>query len=168
MKKLLGFIASLLFACVCACSEEEIEYVPIEKKHLGETFETYTINNVSWTDSIQVVVLNFYPEEVTELSYVEYSESACAFTFHRGETADYRIAWDYDTEGSYVEVQYGQNAMWYTVNEQRHKGEYLLRANDGMAVRIIMRANGYSINDNGEVKYTAGVTVNDFRIEEAE
>ncbi len=89
---------------------------------MGETFETYTINNVSWTDSIQVVVLNFYPEEVTGLSYVEYSESACAFTFHRGETADYRIAWDYDTEGSYVEVQYGQNAMWYTVNEQRHKG----------------------------------------------
>ena len=163
MKKLLGFIASLLFACVCACSEEEIEYVPIGKKHLGETFETYTINNVSWTDSIQVVVLNFYPEEVTELSYVEYSESACAFTFHRGETADYRIAWDYDTEGSYVEVQYGQNAMWYTIN-----GEYLLRANDGMAVRIIMRANGYSINDNGEVKYTAGVTVNDFCIEEVE
>ncbi|MDM8307392.1 hypothetical protein [Phocaeicola salanitronis] len=59
---------------------------------------------------------------MTGLSYVEYSESACAFTFHRGETADYRIAWDYDTEGSYVEVQYGQNAMWYTVNEQRHKG----------------------------------------------
>ena len=61
MKKLLGFIASLLFACVCACSEEEIEYVPIGKKHLGDTFETYTINNVSWIDSIQVVVLNFYP-----------------------------------------------------------------------------------------------------------
>ena len=168
MKKLFLMVAGLLLLMTYACSEEEIEYVPIGEKHLGETFETYTINNVSWTDSIQVVVLNFYPEEVTELSYVEYSESACVFTFHRGETADYRIVWDYDTEGSYVEVQYGQNAMWYTVNEQRHKGEYLLRANDGMAVRIIMRANGYSINDNGEVKYTAGVTVNDFRIEEVE
>lgn len=122
MKKLFLMVAGLLLLMTYACSEEEIEYVPIGKKHLGETFETYTINNVSWTDSIQVVVLNFYPEEVTGLSYVEYSESACAFTFHRGEMADYRIAWDYDTEGSYVEVQYGQNAMWYTVNEQRHKG----------------------------------------------
>lgn len=168
MKKLLGFIASLLFACVCACSEEEIEYVPIGKKHLGETFETYAINNVLRGDSAQFVVLNFYPEEVTGLSYVEYSESACAFTFHRDETADYRIAWDYDTEGSYVEVQYGQNAMWYTVNGQRHKGEYLLRANEGMAVRIIMRANGHGFYESGEMKYTAGVTVNDFRIEEAE
>ena len=168
MKKLLGFIASLLFACVCACSEEEIEYVPIGKKHLGETFETYTINNVLRGDSAQFVVLNFYPEEVTGLSYVEYSESACAFTFHRDETADYRIAWDYDTEGSYVEVQYGQNAMWYTVNGQRHKGEYLLRANEGMAVRIIMRANGHGFYESGEMKYTAGVTVNDFCIEEAE
>ena len=104
MKKLFLMVAGLLLLMTYACSEEEIEYVPIGKKHLGETFETYTINNVSWTDSIQVVVLNFYPED------------------HRGETADYRIAWDYDTEGSYVEVQYGQNAMWYTVNEQRHKG----------------------------------------------
>ena len=96
MKKLFLMVAGLLLLMTYACSEEEIEYVPIGKKHLGETFETYTINNVSWTDSIQVVVLNFYPEEVTELSYVEYSESACVFTFHRGETADYRIVWDYD------------------------------------------------------------------------
>lgn len=68
---------------------------------------------------------------------------------------------------NYVEVQYGQNAMWYTINGQRHSGEYLLRANDGMAVRIIMRANGRSINEDGEIKYEAGVTINDFRIEEA-
>ncbi len=167
MKKSLWVIAGFLILMVCACSESEIEYIPIGKKHLGETYETYTLNNVVWMDSVQIVVFNFYPEEVTDLSYMQYSESACAFTFHRGETADYRISWDYDTEQNYVKVQYGQNAMWYTVNEQRHTGEYLLRANDGMAVRIIMRANGRSINEGGEIKYEAGVTVNDFRIEEA-
>ena len=50
MKKLFLMVAGLLLLMTYACSEEEIEYVPIEKKHLGETFETYTINNVSWTD----------------------------------------------------------------------------------------------------------------------
>ena len=120
-------------------------------------------------DSVGIVVLNFYPEEVTDLSYMQYSESACAFTFHRGETADYRISWDYDAGESYVEVQYGQNAMWYTINEQQYKGEYLLRANDGMAVRIVIRASGRGVYDEeGNVEYLAGVTVNDFRIEEAE
>lgn len=168
MKKWAGVIAGSLLLIAGACSESEIGYIPIGKKHLGETYETYALNNVSWMDSLQVVVFNFYPEEVTGLSYMQYSESACVFTFQRGETADYCISWDYDTDLNYVEVQYGQNAMWYTVNEQRHTGEYLLRANDGMAVRIIMRANGRSVNENGEIKYVAGVTVNRFRIEEAE
>lgn len=158
-------IGFFLFA-ICACSEEEVEYIPIGKKHLGDLYETYTINNIKRENSVQFVALNFYPEEVTDLSCVQYNESACAFTFQRNETANYLISWNYDTEQNYVEVQYGQNAMWYTINGQRHKGEYLLRANDGMAVRIIMRANGYGVYENGEVKYTAGVTVNDFRIEE--
>lgn len=66
-------------------------------------------------------------------------------------------------------MQYGQNAMWYTINEQQYKGEYLLRANDGMAVRIVIRASGRGVYDEeGNVEYLAGVTVNDFRIEEAE
>ena len=167
MKKLLWAATGFLFWITCACSESEIGYTPIGKEHLGETYETYTLDNVAWMDSVQIVVFNFYPEEVTGLPYVRYSESACAFTFHRGETADYRISWEYDTGQNYVEVQYGQNAMWYTINGQRHSGEYLLRANDGMAVRIIMRANGRSINEDGEIKYEAGVTINDFHIEEA-
>lgn len=169
MKALLFTIAGFLLLGFCACDEEEIEYVPIAKKHLGETYETYTLNNVIGLDSVGIVVLNFYPEEVTDLSYMQYSESACAFTFHRGETADYRISWDYDAGESYVEVQYGQNAMWYTINEQQYKGEYLLRANDGMAVRIVIRASGRGVYDEeGNVEYLAGITVNDFRIEEAE
>ena len=73
MKKSLWVIAGFLILMVCACSESEIEYIPIGKKHLGETYETYTLNNVVWMDSVQIVVFNFYPEEVTDLSYMQYS-----------------------------------------------------------------------------------------------
>ena len=103
---------------ISSCQQADIEYYPIEKHHLGETYTSYTINNVMQSDSAGVVVFNFYPEEVTSLSYINYDEATCVFTFHRGETADYLISWDYETDGNYVEVQYGQNAMWYTVNEQ--------------------------------------------------
>lgn len=156
-----------VLSVISSCQQADIEYYPIEKHHLGETYTSYTINNVMKSDSAGVVVFNFYPEEVTSLSYINYDEATCVFTFHRGETADYLISWDYETDGNYVEVQYGQNAMWYTVNEQKHTGEYLLRANDGMSVRMCMRSGGSMYIENGETFYQANVTVIKFSIEEA-
>ena len=82
MKKLLWAVTGFLFWITCACSESEIGYTPIGKEHLGETYETYTLDNVAWMDSVQIVVFNFYPEEVTGLPYVRYSESACAKLAH--------------------------------------------------------------------------------------
>lgn len=35
------------------------------------------------SDSAGVVVFNFYPEEVTSLSYINYDEATCVFTFKR-------------------------------------------------------------------------------------
>lgn len=169
MKRLFLWMPAVAF--LSACQSDDVEYYPIEKHHLGETYASYTMNNIllTGTEEEPSVVLNFYPEEVTDLSYIDYDEATCVFVFHRGETADYLISWAYETEGNYVEVQYGQNGMWYTVNAQKHEGEYLLRANDGMAVRMLMRANGYGTYDeHGNVEYAAGVTVNDFRIEEIE
>lgn len=119
-----------------SCQNEELDYYPLEKKHLGETYTEYVMNNIISNDTVSRIALNFYPEEVTSLSYVDYDESTCIFTFHRGNTSRYRLSWDYETDGSYVEVQYGQNGMWYTVNEQKHSGEYLLTANDGMSVPL--------------------------------
>lgn len=98
------------------------------------------MNNVVTTDTVSRIVLNFYPEEVTSLPYMSYDEAACAFAFHPGKTSRYWISWDYETDGSYVEVQYGQNGVWYTINEQRRSGEFLLTANDNMTVRICIRS----------------------------
>lgn len=98
-----------------SCQNEELDYYPLEKKHLGETYTEYVMNNIISNDTVSRIALNFYPEEVTSLSYVDYDESTCIFTFHRGNTSRYRLSWDYETDGSYVEVQYGQNGMWYTV-----------------------------------------------------
>lgn len=94
-----------VLSVISSCQQADIEYYPIEKHHLGETYTSYTINNVMQSDSAGVVVFNFYPEEVTSLSYINYDEATCVFTFHRGETADYLISWDYETDGNYVEVQ---------------------------------------------------------------
>lgn len=107
---------------------------------MGETYTEYVMNNVVTTDTVSRIVLNFYPEEVTSLPYMSYDEAACAFAFHPGKTSRYWISWDYETDGSYVEVQYGQNGVWYTINEQRRSGEFLLTANDNMTVRICIRS----------------------------
>ena len=80
----------------------------------------------------------------------------------------YRISWDYETDGSYVEVQYGQNGMWFTVNQQKHSGEYLLTANDGMGVRMCIQSGGTMISGDEQIKYAISVTVNHFSIEEAD
>ncbi len=169
MKGIWIFLPVMLAYVLSACSEDEVGYYPVSKKHLGETYTSYSINNISWLDeSTRIVVLNFYPEEVTSLSYVTYNESTCAFTFGRGETAHYRIVWEYDTDSDYVEVQYGQNAMWYTINDQQHKGEYVLTANDGMTVRMFMRTGGSMFIENGETFYEANLTVTKFSIEEVD
>ena len=151
-----------------SCQNEELDYYPLEKKHLGETYTEYVMNNIISNDTVSRIALNFYPEEVTSLSYVDYDESTCIFTFHRGNTSRYRLSWDYETDGSYVEVQYGQNGMWYTVNEQKHSGEYLLTANDGMSVRMCIQGSGTMFSGDGLIKYSIAVTVNRFSIEEAD
>ena len=86
-----------------SCQNEELDYYPLEKKHLGETYTEYVMNNIISNDTVSRIALNFYPEEVTSLSYVDYDESTCIFTFHRGNTSRYRLSWDYETDGSYVE-----------------------------------------------------------------
>lgn len=161
-------IWTMALVCLVSCQEEEIAYYPIGKKHLGEMYTEYSIANICSTDSVSRISLNFYADEVTSLPYISYDESTCVFRFNRGSTDKYLISWEYDTEGSYVEVQYGQNGMWYTVNEQKHSGSYLLTANDGMGVRMCIRSGGTVIIDGDEVKYGIGVTVHRFSIEEAE
>jgi hypothetical protein len=151
-----------------ACQNEGISYYPIGKKHLGETYTEYVMNNVVTTDTVSRIVLNFYPEEVTSLPYMSYDEAACAFAFHPGKTSRYWISWDYETDGSYVEVQYGQNGVWYTINEQRRSGEFLLTANDNMTVRMCIRSGGRASYSDGQTKYAIAVTVNRFNIREEE
>lgn len=169
IKNIYGTMAVIFIAVwLGSCQNEDVDYYPIGKKHLGETYTEYVINNVLPGDTVNRIVLNFYPEEITSLSYITYDESACTFNFSRGETAKYLLSWDYDTDGSYVEVQYGQNGMWHTVNEQKHSGEYLLTANDGMSVRMSIRSGGSVSYSDGQVKYSIGVTVNRFSIEEAD
>ena len=134
----------------------------------SERISPFWVNGYQPFSAVNRIVLNFYPEEITSLSYITYDESACTFNFSRGETAKYLLSWDYDTDGSYVEVQYGQNGMWHTVNEQKHSGEHLLTANDGMSVRMSIRSEGSVSYSDGQVKYSIGVTVNRFSIEEAD
>lgn len=161
-------IGICMILCLASCHQDESVYFPIAKKHLGETYTQYSISNIWSVDSVSRIPLNFYAEEITSLSYVSYDESACIFTFHRGSTDKYLISWDYDTEGSYVEVQYGQNGLWHTINAQKHTGSYLLTANDGMGVRMCIQSGGSMILSDDEVKYGIDVTVYKFSIEEAD
>ena len=147
-------IGFFLFA-ICACSEEEVEYIPIGKKHLGDLYETYTINNIKRENSVQFVALNFYPEEVTGLEYVKYDEETSTFSFHKGETARYLISWEYESDNA-VRILYGQNGMWYDMDKNRRK-QFILTANDGMTVRMA----AYPLTQR-----TINITVNRFRIEE--
>lgn len=85
---------------VSSCNKEEIgAYTPIPKLHLGEPF-TYKCDVSNYVqleyDSLgQAAILNFYKEEITELDDVHYDEHTCTFSFHKGETAKYKISWDY-------------------------------------------------------------------------
>jgi len=155
------FMASLpswAFLCVglssCNADDDFIVYEPIDKLHIGEqyVFDT-TLNNIRQGDS--VVVLNFYREEVTDLDYVDYDEDNCCFVFRKGTTSKYKIGWDFSSYSSYVEVQYGQNGMWYKMN-QYDWNDYILTANDGMTVRMVCEPSKNQIN----------LLVNEFYIEE--
>lgn len=151
---LLPFIAQ-------ACDKYETgEYTPLPKIHLGETFRYLCVpeNYIQMAyDSLgSAAVLNFYKEEVTDLDYIDYDEQSCTFSFNKGETMTYRISWDYESEKNVVRFLYGQNGMWYRMNSN-YANEYILEANDGMAIRtVVYRTNYDSIN----------ITVNQFRIEE--
>ena len=160
MKKTLPF--SLLFIFLLqACDEYEIgEYTPLPKLHLGETFkylcipENYT--RLAYDSLGDVTVLNFHKEEITDLDYIDYDEQTCTFSFHKGETARYRIIWNYESTKNVIRFLYGQNGMWYRMNHNRND-EYILEANDGMTVRtVVYRTNQDSIN----------LTIKKFRIEE--
>ncbi|MFR4737387.1 hypothetical protein [Phocaeicola coprocola] len=103
----------------------------------------------------QAAILNFYKEEITELDDVHYDEHTCTFSFHKGETAKYKISWDYTSRLNVIRFLYGQNGMWYRMNND--KNEYILTANDGMTVRVVAyRANYDSLS----------FTINNFCIEE--
>lgn len=151
---LLPFLMFLVVS-ILSCSDDDLRvYEPVDKLHIGEqyVFDT-TLNNIRQGDSI--VVLNFYKDEVTGLDYVDYDEESCCFVFRKGKTSKYRISWDFSSSNSYVEVQYGQNGMWYKMN-QYGWSEYILTANDGMTVRMVCEPSKKHIN----------LIVNEFSIEE--
>lgn len=144
-----------------ACDKYEIsEYVPIPKLHIGETYSHVCDDSNYMTleyDSLgeEVTLINFYPEEVTDLEYIEYDEATSTFSFHKGETAYYLISWEYESENA-VRILYGQNGMWYDMNENR-RTQFVLPANDGMTVRMAVYPRSWGKID---------ITVNRFRIEE--
>lgn len=160
MKKTLPFLLLFIFL-LQACDEYEIgEYTPLPKLHLGETFkylcipENYT--RLAYDSLGDVAVLNFHKEGITDLDYIDYDEQTCTFSFHKGETARYRIIWNYESTKNVIRFLYGQNGMWYRMNHNRND-EYILEANDGMTVRtVVYRTNQDSIN----------LTIKKFRIEE--
>ena len=151
-------LPSLVFLYVglssCSADDDLRVYEPIDKLHIGEqyVFDT-TLNNIRQGDS--VVVLNFYKDEVTDLDYVDYDEDYCCFVFRKGTTSKYKISWDFSSYYSYVELQYGQNGMWYKMSQYDWK-ERILTANDGMTVRMVCDPSKSQIN----------LTVNEFSIEE--
>lgn len=102
-------------------------------------------------------MLNFHKEEITSLDHVDYDEQTCTFSFHKGETAKYRISWDYQSDLNVVHFLYGQNGMWHRMT---YSGDsYILGANDGMTLRaVVYRTLEDSIR----------LTINRFSIEECD
>ena len=147
MNKIFTILLCLSMICVSqSCDNDEIgEYTPLPKLHLGETFKYQCIPEnyvqLAYDTLGKVAVLNFYKEEITDLDYINYDEHTCTFSFHKGETAKYKISWDY---------QYRMN---------KSKNEYILEANDGMAIRAVAYRASYDL---------LNVTVYRFRIEEYE
>lgn len=135
----MALLPFLVFLCVdlssCSADEDLRVYEPVDKLHIGEQYVfDMNPNNIRHGDS--VVVLNFYKEEVTDLNYIDYDEENCYFVFRKGTTSKYKISWDFSSYNSYVELQYGQNGMWYKIS-QYGLNDYNLTANDGMTVRMV-------------------------------
>lgn len=152
---------AVIASAFAACDKYETgEYAPIPKLHIGEAYSHQCEDNNYVTleyDSLgeKVVLLNFYPEEVTGLEYVKYDEETSTFSFHKGETARYLISWEYESDNA-VRILYGQNGMWYDMDKNRRK-QFILTANDGMTVSMA----AYPLTQR-----TINITVNRFRIEE--
>ena len=163
MNKIFTILLCLSMICVSqSCDNDEIgEYTPLPKLHLGETFKYQCIPEnyvqLAYDTLGKVAVLNFYKEEITDLDYINYDEHTCTFSFHKGETAKYKISWDYQSETNSIRFIYSQNGMWYRMNNS--KNEYILEANDGMAIRAVAYRASYDL---------LNVTVYRFRIEEHE
>ena len=51
---ILWFLCTVLW--LGACQNEGISYYPIGKKHLGETYTEYVMNNVVTTDTVSRIV----------------------------------------------------------------------------------------------------------------
>ena len=160
MKKMIIIAACVGgLACMLACNKEEVgAYTPLPI-HLGETFkykcEPENYIRLEYDTLGEAAVLNFYKDEITSLDYLEYDENSCTFSFHKGETGLYRISWEYTSENT-LRILYGQNGMWYRMNASGTH-EYLLEANDGMAIKVIAyRTNFDSLH----------CTINRFCIEE--
>lgn len=158
----------MLGALLGACGEEEFAYIPAEKMHVGEEITSYSVHNVVKGDTVEYVVLNFYPEEVTQLQEVSYDESTGVFTFHNEQTAQYKLSWQFEVEHNYIEVQYTQNGMWYTVNYGATGNEAVITVNAGMGVRVRFRNAGNMYADGDEIRYYTSVKVVQFAIESAD
>ncbi len=124
-----------------ACDGDEGQpYTPLPKMHLEEAFRYHCLpeNYIQMDyDSLgSAAVLNFYKNEVTCLDYVDYDEQTCTFYFRKGETAKYKISWDYRSGKNVVHFLYGQNGMWHRMN---YTGDgYILEAGDGMSLRAVV------------------------------
>lgn len=158
----------MLGALLGACGEEEFAYIPAEKMNVGDEITSYSVHNVVKGDTVEYVVLNFYPEEVTQLQEVSYDESTGVFTFHNEQTAQYKLTWQFEVEHNYIEVQYTQNGMWYTVNNGATGNEAVITVNAGMGVRVRFRNAGNMYADEDEIRYYTSVKVVQFAIESAD
>ena len=145
-----------------ACDDQDgSSYQPLPKMHLEETFSYHcTPENylqMEYDTLGNAAVLNFHKEEITSLDHVDYDEQTCTFSFHKGETAKYRISWDYQSDLNVVHFLYGQNGMWHRMT---YSGDsYILEANDGMTLRaVVYRTLEDSIR----------LTMNRFSIEECD
>ena len=140
-----------------ACGEEEFAYIPSQKMHLGDEITSYSVHNVVKGDT-----------EVTQLQEVSYDESTGVFTFHNEQTAQYKLTWRFEVEHNYIEVQYTQHGMWYTVNGSSSGNEAVITVNAGMGVRVRFRSVGNMYADEDEIRYYTSVKVVQFAIESAD
>lgn len=144
MKKLLTLLFTVLF--FTQCSNDEIEFIPISPVDFGsENTIEYTIENTLKLYSETLLPINFNKEDVTELSYIKYYEKQCSFVFDKDQTSKYKIEWDWECEKS-LRIEYSQNGYWKTIPmsyQESRKGSYVLEANRGMMVRVVVPNSGY-------------------------